>query len=83
MYMCVCGCLYVCVRHWGSIMQLISNSYSAVLHLHTMNTYVVITAIICAQLDILLVPLVKIPMLIHAIKGTSTKCVCVFISLTN
>ncbi len=49
-----------------------------VLYLHRMNTYVVIKAIICAQLDILLVPLVRIPMLIRAIRSTSTNSlVCV------
>ena len=74
----VFGCLYVCVRYWGNLMQLISKWYSTVLHVHTMNTYVVITAIICAQLGILLVPLVTIPMLMHAIRSTSTNSlVCV------
>lgn len=38
----------------------------------SMNTYVVVKAIICAQLDILLVPLLRIPMLMRAIRRTPT-----------
>lgn len=53
---------------------------------HFTNAYVVIKAIICAQLDILLTSLVRIPMLIHAIRNTGTNTLmCVFwnISCTN
>lgn len=50
----------------------------------SMNTYVVIKAIICAQLDILLVPLVRIPMLTHAIRSTSTNNLeCLYFRIFN